>query len=175
MNLRKTAVTLAVAASALAATTLATTESPAGAVPVTKSAGPSVPVPAVYQYSQYFFTLGDHANCRGNVRYSVSAPKGKRGIARITFRSYGFTGDGPAWKKNPRCGLLVSTTKYNASSILDTTYYPIYFGTKPEVVSRDLRIGSGPAILATSTVLLGSPVRVLTSPLGGSTAYTTIP
>ncbi|MCP2176193.1 enoyl-CoA hydratase [Williamsia maris] len=142
------------------------TAAPAAAAPREK------PIPGIALYGNNFGTFGDHDFCRGTVNYRFTSPK--RGIARLTLTSNGFTGNGSGWKKNPTCRVLFIATQISPASLYRETFIPAAFGSKPgQKITRDLRTGSGLAEVGVASYASNSPVRVLQGALAVS--YLTVP
>lgn len=139
-------------------------------------AGPAsaAPIPQVSTTGYNFGIFGDHSYCRGAVSATVDAPKGKRGVVRVTVRSHGFTGDGASWKRNPKCRVLfgnyyTSARGYNLEKWVTATFGP----RAGEKKVWEINTGSGPASLGFGGFSPNSPVRV---PSGyGSTIYMLVP
>ena len=89
----------------------------------------AAPIPQVSTTGYNFGIFGDHSYCRGAVNATVDAPKGKRGVVRVTVRSHGFTGAGASWKRNPNCRVLfgnyyTSVRGYNLEKWVTATFGP---------------------------------------------------
>ncbi|MCX6471336.1 MAG: enoyl-CoA hydratase [Corynebacteriales bacterium] len=159
---------------AVAVTAAALTGGIVAAAPA--SAAPPAPAPKPLQrfslYGETLFTVGDHDSCRGSLAFSFSSPK--RGVARLTLRSNGFTGNGPGWQRNPKCRTLVITTHLSGNAFLKETPFTAEFGRKPgEKVSHDIATGSGLVSFGVGTYAIGSPIRLPQSfPLG---SYVIVP
>ncbi|MGU3291340.1 enoyl-CoA hydratase [Williamsia sp. M5A3_1d] len=124
------------------------------------SAAPPKDIPKVSQFSDDIGAFGDHDFCRGAFNVRLSSPK--RGVTRVTLRSYGFTGNGRGWAKNPKCKLLIGTSFTSAKAFDIRTFFPVVFGTKPgEKVTRDLATGSGLVQLGVAPYAANNPVRVV--------------
>ncbi|AZG47040.1 hypothetical protein D7316_03647 [Gordonia insulae] len=119
-------------------------------------------------------TLGDHDSCRGAFNVGMVTPKGKRGIVRFTLTSFGFTGDGAGWRRDPRCRFLVNISSTSGKAYARQTFFKVSFGSrKGEKVVRDIHTGSGLALLTIATFASITKARV---PQGyGNTMYTVIP
>lgn len=134
----------------LAALTLAAP--PSGAAPQQ--------VPRIASVGDNFGFFGDHAFCRGAVNVSITSPK--RGVARLTLTSHGFTGQGREWSANPNCKTLLIVTHTSANAFFKETYIPASFGPRPgEKVTRDIRTGSGVVNFLVSPYAPNAPVRTL--------------
>jgi len=130
---------------------------PAGAAPTPK------PVPSLPLYGDTIGVVGDHDFCRGAVTFRFTSPK--RGVARLTLTSRGFTGDGAGWKKNPTCRSLFIATHVSATALNAETFIPVAFGARPgERVVKDIATGSGLVGFNVNPYALNTPVRV---PQGG--------
>lgn len=134
----------------------------------------AAPIPQVSTTGYNFGIFGDPSYCRGAVNATVDAPKGKRGVVRVTVRSHGFTGAGASWKRDPNCRVLfgnyyTSVRGYNLEKWVTTT-----FGPRPgEKKVWEINTGSGPVSLGFGGFTPNSPVRV---PSGyGSTIYMLVP
>lgn len=89
-------------------------------------------------------TFGDNHFCHGALGVGLTAPKGKRGVLRITFTSYGFTGTNPGWKKDPKCRMFVTARITSGNQLLFDHNFPAEFGSRPgQKVTRDIVTGSG--------------------------------
>ncbi|MFW0797733.1 enoyl-CoA hydratase [Gordonia sp. CPCC 205515] len=117
------------------------------------SAAAEPQLPRVMLYSENLGSFGDHAFCHGAYNIGLVAPKGKRGTVRLTLTSFGFTGSGSAWARDPHCRFKVQVS-YNASSGLGKYFYvPVSFGPRPgQRVVRDVYTGSGPAHIGVGSV-----------------------
>ncbi|MGC5258162.1 enoyl-CoA hydratase [Gordonia sp. DT218] len=132
------------------------------------------PLPKVSQYSDNIGTFGDHDFCHGAFNVGLSTPTGKRGIVRVTLTSFGFTGNAPGWKRNPKCRFLVNLNHTGSAVFSKDMFVPVAFGPRPgQKVQRDLRTGSGVAWIAVATYAANNPVRALQS--YGSAFYTVVP
>lgn len=79
----------------------------------------------------------------------MTAPTGKRGIFRVTVRSFGFTGDGPSWQRNPKCRLLIGTQHTSSNALYKETWIPVAFGRRPgEKVVKDIQTNSGLVLMS---------------------------
>ncbi|MGW9265530.1 enoyl-CoA hydratase [Gordonia terrae] len=134
----------------------------------------AAPIPQVSSTGYNFGIFGDHSYCRGAVNATVDAPKGKRGVVRVTVRSHGFTGAGASWKRNPNCRVLfgnyyTSVRGYNLEKWVTASFGP----RAGEKKVWEINTGSGPASLGFGGFSPNSPVRV---PSGyGSTIYMLVP
>lgn len=91
-----------------------------------------------------FGTFGDHSYCRGAVRTGFTAPKGKRGVLRVTFTSLGFTGNNPGWSRNPACRLILTARVTSGNQFNMDHNIPATFGPRRgQKVTRDIVTGSG--------------------------------
>ncbi|MGJ0118548.1 enoyl-CoA hydratase [Williamsia sp. MIQD14] len=145
-----------IAAVAVTAATL--TGGVIAAVPA--SAAPPKDIPKISQYSDNIGAFGDHDFCRGAFNVRLSSPK--RGVTRVTLTSFGFTGNGRGWAKNPKCKLLIGTTFTSAKAFDRQSFFPVVFGTRPgEKVTRDFATGSGLVQLGVAPYAANNPVRVL--------------
>ncbi|MDY6809456.1 MAG: enoyl-CoA hydratase, partial [Actinomycetota bacterium] len=107
----------------------------------------------VVLYSDVLGTFGNHSFCRGTYTVKTTAPKGKRGVVRLTLVSHGFTGDGPTWKRNPKCRFVFATSVTRGSYIPPKQVsFPVLFGPRPgERLVKDIRTGSGLVLLGMTT------------------------
>lgn len=133
-------------------------------------------LPRITLYSENFGTAGDHDYCRGAVRVGVVAPKGKRGVIRVTLTSYGFTGKGPGWKRDPNCRFLLYMSEISAKYPLGREHFSkVSFGPRPgSKIVRELHPGSGPGSFGVGTYAINQPVRVPQS-YGGSGFLAVVP
>ncbi|MYR07534.1 enoyl-CoA hydratase [Gordonia sp. SID5947] len=128
-------------------------------------------LPRVTQYSENVGTFGDHDFCHGAFNIGMVAPKGKRGVVRITLTSFGFTGNGSGWARDPKCRFfaLVNTT----AGFGKNEYFPVAFGRRPgERVTIESHPGSGPKAVTVST---SSSDRRSDIQSFGATMYTIVP
>ncbi|MFW0783710.1 enoyl-CoA hydratase [Gordonia sp. CPCC 206044] len=131
-------------------------------------------LPRVVQYSENIGTFGDHDFCHGTFNVGMVAPKGKRGVIRLTLTSFGFTGNGAGWKRNPRCRVLMDINYASPSVGAREIFVPATFGPRRgDKVVRDIYTGSGPAVLSVWPYAAHNPLRV--SQGYGSTFYTVVP
>ncbi|GAA1879209.1 enoyl-CoA hydratase [Williamsia serinedens] len=129
---------------------------PAGAAP------PPRDLPVFAPFGQNFGAFGDHDFCRGSMNVRISSPK--RGVARVTLTSFGFTGSGRGWTTNPNCGLLVGVTATNGLFQIGETFFNASFGPRPGAkVTRDIATGSGLRSFGVASYARNSPVRLLQS------------
>ncbi|MGZ8177642.1 enoyl-CoA hydratase [Williamsia sp. SKLECPSW1] len=143
---------IAATAVAAAAVTGGVVAAPAGAAP------PLRDLPTFTVIGPNIGTFGDHDFCRGSVNIRLSSPK--RAVTRVTITSFGFTGNGPGWAKNPRCRVHFSVNNTNVFFTLSETFFPATFGSKPgERVVRDITTGSGLRELIIGTYVPNAPVR----------------
>lgn len=125
---------------------------PAGAAPPPKD------LPYFTVLGANFGTFGDHDFCRGSLNVRLSSPK--RAVTRVTITSFGFTGNGSGWTKNPRCRVLIGAINTNLFFTLSETFFPATFGPRPgEKVVRDIVTGSGLRQLLVGTYVAKAPVR----------------
>jgi hypothetical protein len=125
---------------------------PAGAAP------PPRDVPFFTAIGANFGTFGDHDFCRGSLNVRLSSPK--RGVTRVTLTSFGFTGNGPGWAKNPRCRVLVGISNVAGFVTLNEAFVPATFGPKPgDKAIRDIATGSGPRQLVIGTYVPNTAIR----------------
>ncbi|MGC5258103.1 hypothetical protein ACPXCG_17305, partial [Gordonia sp. DT218] len=118
-------------------------------------------LPRIALASDNVGTLGDHDYCRGAFNVSLVAPKGKRGVVRVTLTSFGFTGNGSGWKRNPSCRFLAYLSFAGTSNLDGEVFVPVSFGPRRgERIVRDLHTGAGPAMVAVGTVAINNPIRV---------------
>lgn len=145
-----------VAAAAVAAAMVTggfATAAPAAAAPREK------PIPGIATYGNNFGTFGDHDFCRGSLNIRLGSVK--RGVVRVTLTSFGFTGNGPGWKKNPRCRVLIGVNNSNGLFNLSEKFFPATFGAKRgDKVTQDVVTGSGLRLLGVSSYAANSPVRL---------------
>ncbi len=126
-------------------------------------------LPRIATYTENVGTVGDHDYCRGAFNVGMVAPKGTRGVVRVTLKSFGFTGNGIGWKRNPKCRFLVGLNVSGTRTIGQEIFFPVAFGPRAgEKVVRDVRPGSGPGAVGVGTYAINNPVRVQ---LSYGTAY----
>lgn len=129
---------------------------PAGAAPAPRD------LPVFAPFGQNFGTFGDRDFCRGSLNVRISSPK--RGVARVTLTSFGFTGNGPGWAKNPTCGLLIGVVATNGLFQIGETFFPAAFGPRPGAqVTHDIATGSGLRSFGVGSYARNTPVRLLQS------------
>lgn len=156
----------ATAVAAAAVTGGVVTAAPAGAAP------PPRPLPVFSLTGQTVGTFGDHDFCRGSMNVAISSPK--RGVARVTLTSNGFTGNGPGWTRNPKCGLLIGVLETNGLFQIGEKFYPAAFGPRPgEKLSKDIATGSGLRGFSVASYARNTPVRLPQS--YGTTVYFIVP
>ncbi|WP_233752097.1 hypothetical protein, partial [Gordonia mangrovi] len=98
--------------------------------------------------------------CHGTLNARLTAPKGKRGVVRVTVTSFGFTGSGTGWKKNPRCTVVIGTSHISAIAFNEEHFFAATFGPRRGVsVSRDIVTGSGLVQFGVIPYTKNSPVR----------------
>lgn len=142
---------------AVAVTAAALTGGALAAAPA--SAAPPKDIPKLSLYSENIGAFGDHDFCRGAFNVRLSSPK--RGVTRVTLTSFGFTGNGIGWMKNPKCKLLIGTTFTSAKAFNREGFFPAVFGTKRgEKVTHDIATGSGLVQLGLVPYAANSPVWV---------------
>lgn len=133
------------------------------------AAAPDRTIPLVSNnFGDTFGTFGDHAYCRGVVRFTLTAPAHKRGWVRINLTSLGFTGSGASWTKNPKCrGVMVVYHLGSAGS--RETHIPYAYGPRRgEKVTRLLFVGSGLLGITMAPYALNTAVR---TPQGQGMGY----
>ncbi len=117
------------------------------------------PLPHYTSTGDNFGFFGDHDYCRGSVHVTLTSPK--RGVLKATLTSFGFTGNGAGWARNPRCSSLIMLSN-GASLIPQEKFLRATFGRKPgETQSLELRTGSGAVQVMIGAYALNTPVRVL--------------
>lgn len=131
-------------------------------------AAPPAPLPYFSGTGDSFGTFGNHDYCRGSVHVGLTSPK--RGVVRVNLTSHGFSGQGPGWTRNPRCGMLFIVK----DAFVHETFIRASFGQRPgESISRDIRTGSGLVHLDVGTYATGTAVR---TPMSyGMGAFTVVP
>lgn len=108
-----------------------------------------------------FGTFGDHDYCHGVINARLSAPKGKRGVVRVNLTSFGFTGSGAGWQRNPHCRVVIGTSHISSIAWAQEHFFPATFGSrKGEQVSRDIYTGSGLIQFGVVPYSKDLPVRV---------------
>lgn len=108
-----------------------------------------------------FATVGNHSFCNGVLNVSLTAAPGKPGFVRVALTSRGFTGQGPSWKRNPVCKLLVGTVHTSAIGYAQWNFFKADFGPRRgQKVVHDLRTGSGVVEFLVSTYARNNPVRL---------------
>lgn len=119
-----------------------------------------------------FGLFGDRAYCHGTV--NVGLTSGKRGVVRLTLTSHGFTGSGPAWARDRRCGVLFVATYTSATGFMKETFIPATMQARPgQRVVRDIRTGSGLVEFSVVPYAKRGPVRALQG--YGYGAYVIVP
>lgn len=135
----------------------------------------SAPLPLQFAVlGDNFGTIGNHSFCRGAINVRLSVPKGKKGVVRVTATSHGFTGDGPGWRRNPVCRMVLGTEFISARGYLVPKYSNVAFGPKPGTrVVQDVHTGSGPVAIETRTYAPNSGFRQIYS--RGVSYYVLVP
>lgn len=118
-------------------------------------------------------TFGDHDFCRGNVIVSLSTPPGKRGVVRVTYTSSGFTGEGPGWKRNPKCRVMVGMVQEGPGLNYRERWFPLTFGPSKQRIVRDVVTGSGFLGLGSAPYAVNAPGHILQG--YGGTFWTVVP
>ncbi|WP_164473815.1 DUF1990 family protein [Gordonia insulae] len=131
-------------------------------------------LPRVIQYSENIGTVGDHDFCRGSLNLGTVAPKGKRGVVRLTVTSFGFTGNGPGWKRDPNCRFRLNYAVISAAVGYRWISVPVSFRARPgQKFVREVYTGSGLVDLTVGTAPLhdgkGAPQSF------ASSIYTIVP
>lgn len=121
-----------------------------------------------------FGTFGNHSFCRGSLHIGLDAPAGKRGIVRVTATSHGFTGNGPSWKRNPHCKLLINNVYTGGRGLYRDKWVTAVFGPRAgEKKSWDVPTGSGLVVFTVNTHADAGAVRPMQS--YGFGAYVLVP
>ncbi|MDL9936485.1 enoyl-CoA hydratase [Gordonia sp. ABSL1-1] len=108
-----------------------------------------------------FGTYGDHANCHGALNVGLTATPHKPGWVRVMLTSFGFTGEGRSWRKDPNCRILVGHAMDSSLGYGRFDFWPASFGPKRgQRAVHDVRVGSGLALFGIATYQLHNPVRV---------------
>ncbi|SCC61289.1 MULTISPECIES: enoyl-CoA hydratase [unclassified Gordonia (in: high G+C Gram-positive bacteria)] len=108
-----------------------------------------------------FATVGNHSFCNGELRVSLTAAPRKPGFVRVGLTSYGFSGQGPSWKRNPVCKLLIGAVHTSAIGYAQWSFFNADFGPKRgQKVVRDIRTGSGVVELQLSSYARNNPIRL---------------
>lgn len=119
-----------------------------------------------------FGTYGDHDYCRGALGTSLTSPK--PGVLRVTLRSFGFTGNGKGWARNPHCTVLIGYTYTSVRNLRGELWDRVTFAARPgQRVTRDIPTGSGLVALVIGTYSVNSPVRAMQGP--GVSFYPIVP
>ncbi len=119
----------------------------------------AAPIPQLSTTGNNFGTFGDHSFCRGAVNIGLDAPAGKPGVVRVTARSHGFTGDGPGWRKNPRCRVLFATTYTSGRGLNIQKWVRAGFGPRHgESKTWDVHTGSGVVVFGVTAYSTNSPI-----------------
>ncbi|GAC52042.1 hypothetical protein GOAMI_07_00460 [Gordonia amicalis NBRC 100051 = JCM 11271] len=133
----------------------------------------AAPIPH-FPSSTSFGTFGDHSFCHGVLRVDVDAPAKKRGVVRVTVTSLGFAGNGPTWKRNPKCRMLINTLYSGTQGLGREKWVTASFGPRRgEKKTWEVTTGSGPASIGLTTYSVNSPVRARQGYNGG--AYVLVP
>lgn len=93
-------------------------------------------------YGNDTWGFGNHASCRGPVYVSVQGDTKKPGWIYVTYRPGKFVGDGPGWKRNPRCRITMVTEWNLGFAAKRTTVTGTPRGGK--AVTKAMFLGSGP-------------------------------
>lgn len=112
-------------------------------------AATAAPIPQV-TFTGYNFggAVGDHSFCRGAMNVSVDTVPRKRGVLRVTARSFGFSGQGATWKRNPKCKLLLWNVYTSTRGLNKEKWVTVSFGPRPgEKRTWEIPSGSGPVSL----------------------------
>ncbi|GAA3708901.1 hypothetical protein GCM10022238_24900 [Gordonia hankookensis] len=118
------------------------------------------PVPRLTVYSETLGMFGDHDFCRGAVHVGLTTPTTKRGVLRLTLKSYGFIGNGSGWQRNPHCRVLVDAVTTSANNLYKETFIAATFGARPgQLVIRDIYTGSGPVSIGVNPYARDTPIR----------------
>lgn len=108
-----------------------------------------------------FATVGIHSFCNGELRVNLTAAPRKPGFVRVRLTSHGFTGQGPSWKRNPVCKLLIGAVHTSAIGYAQWSFFNAEFGPKRgQKVVRDIRTGSGVVELQQSSYARNNPIRI---------------
>ena len=131
-------------------------------------------LPRIVQYSENIGTFGDHDYCRGAFNVGLVAPKGSRGVVRVTLRSLGFSGTGPGWRRDPNCRFLADLEFTNGRAFMKQKYVPVSFGSRPgQTVVRHLRTGPGAVQIRVSPLAINNPAHPVQG--YGAAFYTVVP
>ncbi|MGC4960864.1 enoyl-CoA hydratase [Gordonia sp. DT218] len=123
--------------------------------------GTAAPLQSTTLGSDNFGTFGDHDYCHGVMNARLSPPKGKRGVVRVNLTSFGFTGSGAGWQRNPHCRVVMGTSHISSIAWNQEHFLPATFGSrKGEQVSRDIYTGSGLIQFGVVPYSKDLPVRV---------------
>jgi hypothetical protein len=121
----------------------------------------AAPLQILQTSSTTFGTFGDHSFCRGalSVRWQ-SVPK-KPGVVRVTALSHGFTGDGPTWKRNPNCRVMLLSQTTSIRGLYVQKWVPASFGQRRGTTkSWEVTTGLGFANIAVMPYSANGPVAV---------------
>ncbi len=144
---------------AAAVTAAVVTGGVATAAPAAAAPPKEKPIPGFTYYGDNFGTFGDHDFCRGSLNVRFTSPK--RGVVRVKLTSFGFTGTGPGWRKNPRCKVLIGVSNSNGLFLLNDKYFPATFGAKRgEKITKDIVTGSGFREIGVAAYATNTPVRL---------------
>ncbi|MDL9936488.1 enoyl-CoA hydratase [Gordonia sp. ABSL1-1] len=125
------------------------------------AAAPAQQLPKWSGLGDDFGTFGDHANCHGAMHVGLTATPHKRGYVRVTLTSFGFTGEGASWRKDPHCRFLVGHGMNSSRGYAWFAFWPASFGPKRgQRLVHDVHVGSGLALFGVGTYQLHNPVRV---------------
>ena len=108
-----------------------------------------------------FATVGNHSFCNGVLHVSLTAAPREPGVVRVSLTSRGFTGQGPSWKRNPVCKLLVGTVHTSAIGYAQWNFFNANFGPRRgQKVVHEVRTGSGVVEFLVSTYARNNPIRL---------------
>ncbi len=125
------------------------------------------PLPYYSGTGNNFGTFGDHDACRGALNVGLTSPK--RGVVRVKITSFGLTGDGAGWKRNPRCSVVLIIATFGHEEFMPVTFGP----KRGETASKDIHTGSGVVPLSIAPHAKNTPIRV---PVGyGFGSYVLVP
>lgn len=148
------------------------------AASLTDVAGPAEAAPPRPQLARLtttgndFGLFGDRAYCHGTV--NVGLTSARPGVVRLTLTSHGFTGSGPAWARDPHCGVLFVATHTSANAFMKETFIPATMRSSAgQQITRDIATGSGVVEFSVVPYAKRGPLRALQG--YGYGAYVVVP
>ncbi|GAC55702.1 MULTISPECIES: hypothetical protein [Gordonia] len=119
------------------------------AVPLTASAAPA---PRLGVLGDDIWVMGNNAFCHGAIHVGIDTNPAKRGQATISLTSRGFTGNQPAWGRNPSCKINVAIGYWSGIQYREKII-PMDLGPRPQAPVRvNLRgVGEGINLMSFTT------------------------